>query len=311
MDIKHLELFAAVARYGSINRAAQELYISQPHLSHIIRDMETELGASLFQRSKSGVSLTPEGTLFLQHAQVILREMEDLRSFSRRFEQQDDRLLVSMTRFSHTMESFNAVCSRHQTHPRFLYRLNEGSALDVIGEVADGLSDLGVINFAAHAAERMSALLEGKRLDFAPLARLTPHIVLSKNHPLLRAGRPVTLEALRDYGFVRYTGQCEDFLYNIATEGQQTDLSSSSRIIYVHGRSALMHLISVSNFYTIGIQNFSAQEPMYQCVSIPIPDCVEQIQFGLISRRGESVSQIEQEFVEDVTQRYRRLETQL
>ena len=181
----------------------------------------------------------------------------------------------------------------------------------MIGEVADGLSDLGVINFAAHAAERMSALLGGKRLDFAPLARLSPHIVLSKNHPLLRAGRPVTLEALRDYGFVRYTGQCEDFLYNIATEGQQTDLSSSSRIIYVHGRSALMHLISVSNFYTIGIQNFSAQEPMYQCVSIPIPDCVEQIQFGLISRRGESVSQIEQEFVEDVTQRYRRLETQL
>ena len=46
-------------------------------------------------------------------------------------------------------------------------------------------------------------------------------------------------------------------------------------------------------------------------MSIPIPDCVEQIQFGLISRRGESVSRIEQEFVEDVTQRYRRLETQL
>lgn len=308
MDIKHLELFAAVARYGSINRAAQELYISQPHLSHIIRQIEAEVGASLFQRSKTGVSLTQEGALFLEHSKVILREMENLRGFSRRSEPQEERLLLSMTRFSHTMESFNEVCSQHQTSPRFLFRLNEGSALDVVKEVAEGFSDLGVINYPDHAAERVAELLESRRLHSEPLASLAPHIVLSKNHELLRAGKPVTLEALRDYGFVRYTGQCED--YSITSEGQQTDLTSSERIIYVYGRSALMHLISVSNFYTIGIQNFNTQESMYQCVSIPIPDCAERMHFALLSRRGEEISQIEQEFAANVTQRYRLLQAQ-
>ncbi|MEG1954405.1 MAG: LysR family transcriptional regulator, partial [Hydrogenoanaerobacterium sp.] len=74
MNIKHLEFFATVAQYGSINKAAQALYISQPHLSHIIKDIETDVGFALFQRTKQGVVLTPDGERFLEHSNVILQE---------------------------------------------------------------------------------------------------------------------------------------------------------------------------------------------------------------------------------------------
>ena len=103
MNVKHLECFCAVAQYGSINKAAQALYISQPHLSHIIRDLEEDVGFALLERSKQGVSLTPEGQRFLEHARVILQEMENLKQFSRRPQPDKDRLSVSMTKFSHTM----------------------------------------------------------------------------------------------------------------------------------------------------------------------------------------------------------------
>lgn len=309
MDIKHFEFFAAVAQYGSINKAAQALYISQPHLSHIIKDIEADVGFALFERTKQGVTLTPEGEKFLAHSQVILREMESLKKFTRQPEPNKDRLSVSMTKFSHTMESFNEVCSRNQQLEQFTYRLNEGTTVDVLEDLSSKVSDVGVIHFAMHERKHIRTSLAEKNLHFTPIASFAPHIVISKNHELLKAGKPVTLEALREYGFVRYTGQYEDFIYNISTETKQMDLNNSPRIIYVYGRAALMHLISVSNFYSIGIQGFSTQDSMYQCLSLPIPECTERLEFGVVTREGSELSRSEREFVDNVTARYHSLQS--
>lgn len=310
MNIKHLEFFAAVAQYGSINKAAQALYISQPHLSHIIKDIESDVGFDLFERTKHGVTLTPDGQKFLEHSQVILREMESLKQFTKKSSPDKDRLSVSMTKFSHTMESFNEVCSQNQHLEQFSYRLNEGTTVDVIEDVSTGVTDVGVIHYASHEGmkPRLKTSLEEKGLNFTPIASLIPHIIISKKHELLKKKQPITLAALKDYGFVRYSGQYEDFIYNIATTSEQIDLNNSSRIIYVYGRAALLHLVSISNFYTIGIQSFSTEESMYQDLSIPISDCTERLEFGVITRKNSDLSESEKSFIENVTARYRALE---
>ena len=61
MDIRVLRYFLTVAREESFSRAAEALYLSQPTLSRQIRDMEEELGATLFVRSNRSVTLTREG----------------------------------------------------------------------------------------------------------------------------------------------------------------------------------------------------------------------------------------------------------
>ena len=71
INFRHLEYFIKVARLGSINKAAQALYISQPYLGKIMHDLEENLGARLFNRSRSGVTLTPEGMEFLTHSEKI------------------------------------------------------------------------------------------------------------------------------------------------------------------------------------------------------------------------------------------------
>ena len=307
MNIKHLEFFVAVAQYGSINKAAQSLYISQPHLSHIIKEIETDVGFDLFQRTKQGVVLTPEGEQFLEHSNAILREMENLKRFSRKVKPDKDRLSLSMTKFSHTMESFNEVCCHNENLESFSYRLNEGSTVDVIDDVLTGTADVGVIHFASHESAHMRSSLEQKGITVTPIASLSLHIVISKNHELIQRGQPVTLAALQDYGFVRYYGQYEDFIYNIATENVHLDLNNSPKITYVYGRAALLHLIASSNFYTIGIQGFTTQDSMYQVLSMPIPNCKERVEFGIITLKDCQLSDSEKEFVDNVTRRYRRL----
>ena len=62
INLKHLEYFIKVARLGSINKAAQMLYVSQSHLGKIIHDLEETVGAPLLNRSRQGVTLTPSSS---------------------------------------------------------------------------------------------------------------------------------------------------------------------------------------------------------------------------------------------------------
>ena len=79
MDLKQLEYFRHVAELGSFTRAASFLSVVQPALSRQVRQLEIELGQSLFERNGRGVVLTAAGTRLLEHARGILTQIGRLR----------------------------------------------------------------------------------------------------------------------------------------------------------------------------------------------------------------------------------------
>ena len=77
MELRHLRYFVAVADAGSLTVAAeQRLHTSQPSLSRQIRDIESELGAQLLTRRARGIELTPAGRTFLDHARLVLSQVD-------------------------------------------------------------------------------------------------------------------------------------------------------------------------------------------------------------------------------------------
>lgn len=76
MSLDQLEYFVAIAEEENIGRAARRLNISQPPLSRQLHALESELGTTLFQRTPRGVTLLPQGKLFLDHARQILSQVE-------------------------------------------------------------------------------------------------------------------------------------------------------------------------------------------------------------------------------------------
>jgi LysR family hca operon transcriptional activator len=85
MALRHLRYFVAVAEAGSLTVAAErKLHTSQPSLSRQIRDLEAEVGAQLLTRRARGVELTPAGRAFLDHARVVLLQVEAAAEAARR-----------------------------------------------------------------------------------------------------------------------------------------------------------------------------------------------------------------------------------
>ena len=85
MDLRHLRYFIAVAEVGSLHVAAEKrLHTAQPSLSRQMRDLEAELGCSLMTRSARGIELTAAGRVFLDHARVILLQVDAAAEAARR-----------------------------------------------------------------------------------------------------------------------------------------------------------------------------------------------------------------------------------
>jgi LysR family transcriptional regulator, hca operon transcriptional activator len=85
MELRHLRYFVAVAEAGSLTVAAeQKLHTSQPSLSRQIRDLEDEVGARLLTRRARGIELTPAGRAFLDHARLVLSQVEAAAEAARR-----------------------------------------------------------------------------------------------------------------------------------------------------------------------------------------------------------------------------------
>jgi DNA-binding transcriptional LysR family regulator len=83
MDLRHLRAFVVVAEEGTFTKAARRLHISQPPLSKQVRQLERELGMTLFVRRRDGIELTGDGTILLERAQAALTAFRDFEDFTK------------------------------------------------------------------------------------------------------------------------------------------------------------------------------------------------------------------------------------
>ncbi|MBE6661192.1 MAG: LysR family transcriptional regulator, partial [Ruminococcaceae bacterium] len=78
MNILHMKYAVEVARLGSLNKAAETLMIAQPNISRSIKELEADLGITIFQRSAKGMVLTPDGEEFMDYARDILHRIDKI-----------------------------------------------------------------------------------------------------------------------------------------------------------------------------------------------------------------------------------------
>lgn len=76
MNLLHMKYAVEIAETSSINKAAEKLYVGQSALSRAIKELESSLGVTLFVRSARGMTLTPDGEVFIRYARTILKQVD-------------------------------------------------------------------------------------------------------------------------------------------------------------------------------------------------------------------------------------------
>lgn len=146
MDIRVLRYFIAVANEETISAAAKRLHLTQPTLSRQLKELETELGTTLFVRGKRKISLTEEGLFLLKKAQEIVELADKAEADLKRPKEAIAGDIHIGAGETHAMQLI-AKASRKLAvrHPDIRFHLYSGNADDIAEKLDKGLLDFGVV----------------------------------------------------------------------------------------------------------------------------------------------------------------------
>ncbi|MUU13046.1 MAG: LysR family transcriptional regulator [Oscillibacter sp.] len=213
MNTEHLVYILEAYKCGSVNKAARNCYISQSHLSTIIKNVEQEIGYPLFHRTANGITATPEGLIFMSHAEKIVTERNNIQKIPQSMSESDS-LSIICARSAFVLQCFfdykNRFPNLNRTHDKFL----EAGLRENLKNVVAQNCRLGILVLFEQVIPKYMDLADQYNLEMTVLQRSIPVTALmSKSHPLANSSR-VSLKDLTGYPFIadahrsgRYAGR--------------------------------------------------------------------------------------------------------
>lgn len=183
MNLLHMKYAVEVARLGSINRAAEELYIAQPNLSRYIRELEADLGITIFKRSSRGMSLTPDGETFVRSAQKALNQIESIEKFYKGEAPRKRSFSISVPRASYVADAFVQFSKHLDMEPTEIYYM-ETNTQKAIRNLLDADYHLGIIRYALDDDSYFNRMLDEKGIVGELVTDFTYVLIMSKENPI-------------------------------------------------------------------------------------------------------------------------------
>ena len=284
MTLQQLRYVIEIVNCGSMNAAAEKLFVTQPSLSNAVQELEKELGLEIFLRSSRGISLSAEGAEFLGYARQVVEQAELLEQ--RYTDKKPSRRLFSVST-QHYAFSVNAFVNliREYNQNEYEFTLRETQTHDIIEDVKNLRSEIGVLYLNDFNEKVLLKILRESNLGFHPLFEAKPHVFVSNAHPL--SGRAsVRLEDLTPYPCLSF----EQGVYNSFYYSEEI-LSTvyHPKSILVSDRATLFNLLIGLDGYTISTGILSEDLNGKNIISIPLISD-EIIRVGYIAQKGIGLS---------------------
>lgn len=294
MTLQQLKYFIEIVNSGSINRAADRLFISQPSLSNALRDLETEIGSELITRTPKGISLTADGAEFLGYARQVVEQagLLERRWMSRK----PSRRLCSIStqHYAFAVNAFVNMVKKTDAE-EYEYTLREARTFEIVEDVKNLRSELGILYMNGFNRKVMEKMLRENGLVFHPLFTAKPHVFVSTANPLAKK-KSVTLKDLEDYPRLSFEqGDYNSFYFSeeiLSTEYSKKD-------IRVGDRATIFNLMIGLNGYTISTGIVSADLNGDNITAIPLL-AEDVIEVGYISHKNLQLTQQAAMYLEEL-----------
>ncbi|MCR5401817.1 MAG: LysR family transcriptional regulator [Treponema sp.] len=295
MTLQQIRYILGVAEYGSLNKAAEKLFISQPSLTSTVHDAEDELGFEIFHRSSRGMNITEEGANFIRDAGELYAQYEAL--LKKYTGIQKKHFSVSTLYYAFARKAFVEIVKKNPQN-EYDFAFWEKKASDVISDVSEGKSELGILYLSESNRQNLIRELNARSLIFHHLTECNAFAYLHKNHPLAK-NESVSLDELSAYHFITFdTDDVNSFFSRDVIEH-----FGLNKPITVADRATELNLIEQLNGFTF-LSGIVGEDTAEDFVLIPLqnPDgkISHSFELGFITKKNQEMDDISLRFIENV-----------
>lgn len=297
MTFVQLKYILTIAETKSLNKAAEQLYVSQPSLTNALKELEKEIGITIFFRSGRGVTLTNDGVEFLTYARELYREYEQLLQRYTEGGSYKKKFAVSTQHYSFAVKAFVDV-AKTLDMSQYELAIRETKTMEVIQDVGTMKSEIGILYLSEFNRKPMEKLLKSANLEFHSLIECDAYVYLWKGHPLAE-NSVITMEQLKNYPCLSFE-QGENSSFYLSEELLPTN--EYSQIIHANDRATMLNLMIGLNGYTLcsGIICEDLNGNEYRAVPFKNEGYPEEsrMEVGYITKKNLVLSKLGEQYIE-------------
>ncbi|CDA67416.1 MAG: LysR family transcriptional regulator [Lachnospiraceae bacterium] len=299
MTLQQLNYVITISECGSLNKAAEILYVAQPSLTGAVKELEKELGITIFNRSGRGVTLTNDGTEFLLYARQVYAQYKELLEKYGKAGNLKKKFGVSTQHYSFAVKAFVEMVKTFDTS-KYEFAIRETKTKEVIDDVSTMRSEIGILYLSDFNRKALLKILSSQQLEFHSIIHCKPYVYLWKGHPLAKQ-KSITLPELQQYPCLSFEqGESSSFYY--AEEILST--CEYPRIIKANDRATMLNLMIGLNGYTLcsGIICEELNGDDYLAVPFEAEDKAvdDTMEIGYIIRKNTLLSKMGRLYIEEI-----------
>ncbi len=305
MNILHIKYAVEVARLGSLNKAAESLFVAQPNISRSIKELESDIGITIFSRSAKGMELTPEGEEFIGYAQDILRRIDLIQTMYKGGSAVKRNFSLSVPRVSYISEAFADFSSTIGGESAELF-YKETNPEQTINNVLNNNYKLGIIRYAENYDKYFKTLLEEKGLSYELIAEFSYIIIMNKNHPLAN-NEEIAFDDLAPYIEVAHADPYVPSM-PLSKVIKEELPNNTARRIFVYERASQFDVLAGNNEAFMWVSPVSEKVlERYELVSRSCLENKKVYRDVLIYRNGYKLSKLDNEFITKLCEYKRKM----
>ena len=296
MTLQQLKYVTTIANIGSISEAAKRLFVSQPSLTKAIKELEKEMGITIFDRTNKGITVSKEGERFLGYARQVLEQAALLEEQYKSQSGGKKQFSVSTQHYSFAVNAFVELLKGAEID-QYDVSLRETQTYEIIDDVAHMKSEIGLLYYNDFNRPVLEKLIHTNELTFTELFTAHPHIFIGKTHPLAHK-EVVSMDELEEYPYISFEQGDHNSFY-FSEEIFSTVVRPKH--IRVRDRASLFSLLLGLDGYTVSSGVIDKEVNGENIISVPLAE-EGLMHIGYITNNKMQRSRLGQEYIHALEQ---------
>ena len=293
-----------VAKSGSINKAAEVLMVAAPNVSRSIKELETDFGITIFERTQNGTKLTPEGEEFINYAKGVLRQIDEIERIYKTGASKKQKFSISVPRACYISEAFaNFSKSLSKEAAEVFYK--ETNSQRTIHNMTEHDYKLGIIRYAENYDKYFKSMLEEKGFQYELVTEFTYSLIMSADNPLAKK-EVITFDDLTEYIEIAHADPYVPSmpLSKVVKEELPDNID---RRIFIFERASQFDLLSLNPETFMWVS--PAPQSLLERYNLVLKKCADNKKIYkdvLIYKNGYKLSKLDRQFITELCESKRK-----